>query len=165
MLPVPVRPTFLQPNTYTSKHIPSLPSCVTQSLDILQAALRIYLGTPHHITQVNMSTVITASSEGPVHCQAGGIPLDHVSPSAAQSTLSQLVQELTVLRDLLHVPHISAEISHRLHDPARLPDKETAALAAQAVDLLHETERILQPSHLILADHFLGTHVYLCWMR
>ena len=41
-------------------------------------------------------------------------------------------------------------------DPHALPDKKMTALASQAIDLLHETEQLLTPSNLILADHFFG---------
>lgn len=43
-----------------------------------------------------------------------------------------------------------------LHDPDCLPDSALHAKAALAVDLLHETQQLLEPSTLVLADHFLG---------
>lgn len=54
--------------------------------------------------------------------------------------------------------HLSHELKAALHDNSRLPDKKTARLAADAVDLLNETALLLEPGPLVLADHFLGKH-------
>lgn len=48
------------------------------------------------------------------------------------------------------------EVMAALHDHDRLPDKQLSTLAAKAVDLLHRTEQLLEPSSFVLADHFLG---------
>ncbi|KAK8157443.1 O-methyltransferase-domain-containing protein [Phyllosticta citrichinensis] len=37
-----------------------------------------------------------------------------------------------------------------------LPDPELTKLANKSIDLLHEIEQMLEPGHLVLADHFLG---------
>ncbi|KAL4886431.1 S-adenosyl-L-methionine-dependent methyltransferase [Aspergillus karnatakaensis] len=42
------------------------------------------------------------------------------------------------------------------HDEGKLPDAALSDLAARTVDLLHEAEQLLEPSSLVLADHFLG---------
>ncbi|KAJ8069766.1 hypothetical protein OCU04_000184 [Sclerotinia nivalis] len=42
------------------------------------------------------------------------------------------------------------------HNKNQLPDKRIAGLAKTAVNLLHETEQLLEPGSLVLADHFLG---------
>jgi len=76
--------------------------------------------------------------------------------------LKRQVVELDRLRDTLKEPTLNAELMKALHDTTCLPDKDTAQLAAQAIDLLHETAQILQPGHLILADHFLGTALSTC---
>ena len=49
-----------------------------------------------------------------------------------------------------------SELIAELHDYSRLPDKRLYQLANKAVDLLHETEQLLEPGPLVLADHFLG---------
>jgi gliotoxin/aspirochlorine biosynthesis O-methyltransferase len=49
-------------------------------------------------------------------------------------------------------------LKNSLHDPKKLPDKKIADLASQAINLLHETEQILEPGPLVLADHFLGNN-------
>lgn len=43
-----------------------------------------------------------------------------------------------------------------LHDYDRLPDHRRSQLAAEATDLLHRTQKLLDPGTLVLADHFLG---------
>ncbi|KAF2179237.1 putative O-methyltransferase [Zopfia rhizophila CBS 207.26] len=43
-----------------------------------------------------------------------------------------------------------------LHDTHNLPDQKTEKLASQALDLLSEVRLLLEPGHLVLADHFLG---------
>lgn len=48
------------------------------------------------------------------------------------------------------------ELLAALHDHEKLPDKQLASLANKTIDLLHETEQLLEPGSLVLADHFLG---------
>ena len=43
-----------------------------------------------------------------------------------------------------------------LHDYEKLPDKNIYHLANKAINLLHETEQLLEPGPLVLADQFLG---------
>ena len=62
-----------------------------------------------------------------------------------------------MLKSRLNEPGLQAEMSHRLHDSEKLPDKKIVPLAAKAVDVLHDIEQMLQPAQLVLADHFLGT--------
>ena len=47
------------------------------------------------------------------------------------------------------------QLNQCLHSSDKLPDKKIASLASQAIDLLHETEQLLEHGPL---DHFLGTH-------
>ena len=75
---------------------------------------------------------------------------------AVESTLSKLIESLTILHGQLQEPQLQKAINDRLHDPSNLPDVTVAPLAAQAVDLLHNVEQMLQPAQLVLADHFLG---------
>lgn len=55
--------------------------------------------------------------------------------------------------------HIQRELQEALHNHGEnsLPRAEIAALANKSIDLLHEIEQLLEPAHLVLADHFLGT--------
>ena len=48
------------------------------------------------------------------------------------------------------------QLNQFLHDSRKLPEKKIANLASQAIDILHETQQLLEPSSLVLADHFLG---------
>jgi hypothetical protein len=43
-----------------------------------------------------------------------------------------------------------------LHDDGGLPDKKLYSAAAEALDCLSEVQLLLEPGHLVLADHFLG---------
>ncbi|KAI1778790.1 S-adenosyl-L-methionine-dependent methyltransferase [Hypoxylon cercidicola] len=43
-----------------------------------------------------------------------------------------------------------------LHDTEKLPDRKLSSLASETLDLLSEIRLLLEPGHLILADHFLG---------
>ncbi|OTA66127.1 S-adenosyl-L-methionine-dependent methyltransferase [Hypoxylon sp. EC38] len=47
-------------------------------------------------------------------------------------------------------------IQSRLHNEDKLPDAKCSSLAANAIDLLHRAQLILEPRSTILADHFLG---------
>jgi len=48
-----------------------------------------------------------------------------------------------------------------LHDPVNLPDATCYDLAADAIDVLHEAQQLIEPRASILADHFLGMLVLL----
>lgn len=47
-------------------------------------------------------------------------------------------------------------LSADLHNTDQFPDKKVSLLANEALDLLSEIRLLLEPGHLILADHFLG---------
>jgi gliotoxin/aspirochlorine biosynthesis O-methyltransferase len=70
-----------------------------------------------------------------------------------------LVQLINCLQTSLQALQgdLHGELTAALHDNPRLPDKRLVKLAGNAIDLLHETELLLEPGPLILADHFLGT--------
>ena len=76
---------------------------------------------------------------------------------AAVDTLSALIEDLKVSLKTLNSDAVRTDLMAALHDTKQLPDKKMAGLAAEAVDLLGELDLLLQPGHLILADHFLGT--------
>lgn len=72
------------------------------------------------------------------------------------TVLSALQQTLRASLEGLKSPRIAAQLQVALHDDKHLPDKTIASLASDTVDLLSEVEKLLQPAHLVLADHFLG---------
>jgi gliotoxin/aspirochlorine biosynthesis O-methyltransferase len=43
-----------------------------------------------------------------------------------------------------------------LHATEKLPDQRVLSMALEALDLLSEVRLLLEPGHLVLADHFLG---------
>ncbi|KAJ4357161.1 uncharacterized protein N0V89_001736 [Didymosphaeria variabile] len=47
-------------------------------------------------------------------------------------------------------------LQESLHNTEALPNKTTLALAGQTLDLVAEVQHLLEPGHLILADHYLG---------
>ncbi|PGH15387.1 hypothetical protein AJ80_05571 [Polytolypa hystricis UAMH7299] len=53
---------------------------------------------------------------------------------------------------------LQGELTSRLHnhDQGKLPEKELEKLATESINLLHSIEQMLEPGHLVLADHFLG---------
>jgi hypothetical protein len=84
--------------------------------------------------------------------------ITHDGEVSLQSILQQHLAEVTRLRDTLKEPAVNAVLMEELHNTAStsLPNKDASSLAAQTIDVLHETIQLLQPGHLILADHFLG---------
>ncbi|MCJ1380193.1 hypothetical protein MMC17_003296 [Xylographa soralifera] len=72
-----------------------------------------------------------------------------------ENTLTHLIDSLQSSLKLLKGKS-NEELVAALHDHNKLPDKHVASLAREAVDLLHETEQLLEPGPLVLADHFLG---------
>jgi hypothetical protein len=76
-----------------------------------------------------------------------------------EATLSILSASLKEATSQLQGP-LNAERLAALHDhrEGKLPDAVLSELAAQTIDLLHQVEQLLEPSSLVLADHFLGMH-------
>ena len=70
-------------------------------------------------------------------------------------TLTHLIDSLQSTLKILK-GDANAQLLAELHDHDKLPSRKLAGLASQAVDLLHETKRLLEPGSLVLADHFLG---------
>lgn len=75
-------------------------------------------------------------------------------------TLETLIQQVESARDIL-LGNGQQELLKALHDDVALPEPEMEALAGKAINLLHETQQLLEPGNLILADHFLGTQTSL----
>jgi hypothetical protein len=82
----------------------------------------------------------------------------HNGEVSLQPILQQHLAEVTRLRDTLKEPAVNAMLMEELHNTAStsLPNKDASSLASQTIDVLHETIQLLQPGHLLLADHFLG---------
>ncbi|GIZ40455.1 hypothetical protein CKM354_000379200 [Cercospora kikuchii] len=75
---------------------------------------------------------------------------------AANVALGDLVLHLRASLKALTAPQTSTQLASGLHDTEKLPDRFLTQQASEAVDLLSELEKLLQPAHLVLADHFLG---------
>lgn len=52
--------------------------------------------------------------------------------------------------------HSGLQNALHYHDESKLPVTSTADLANRSIDLLHQLETLLEPGHLILANHFPG---------
>lgn len=80
------------------------------------------------------------------------------STSNMEEILQSLNGQLGSVRDQLKGRlHEELQASLHNHDKGALPDSRIASVAARSIDLLHQTEQILEPGHLVLADHFLGS--------
>lgn len=74
----------------------------------------------------------------------------------ALSILSASLKEASSqLQGPLNPERLAALHDHR---EGKLPDAALSELAAQTIDLLHQVEQLLEPSSLVLADHFLGVY-------
>lgn len=74
-------------------------------------------------------------------------------------TLTHLIETLgSTLKLLKGDAHDELQSMLHGHNKNQLPDKRIAGLAKTAVNLLHETEQLLEPGSLVLADHFLGMY-------
>ncbi|KAL9084062.1 MAG: hypothetical protein Q9165_008263 [Trypethelium subeluteriae] len=77
-----------------------------------------------------------------------------------EETLRTLVDSLDVALGLLKGDSdVHAQLLAKLHSQKELPDREISALAYKAIDRLHETEQLLEPGPLVLADHFLAVEL------
>ncbi|GIJ86443.1 hypothetical protein Asppvi_005332 [Aspergillus pseudoviridinutans] len=74
-----------------------------------------------------------------------------------EATLSVLCSSLQEITTQLSGP-LHSEVQASLHDHSEgnLPDAKLGQLAARTIDLLHQVEQLLEPSSVVLADHFLG---------
>ncbi|KAI0455778.1 S-adenosyl-L-methionine-dependent methyltransferase [Xylaria acuta] len=72
-----------------------------------------------------------------------------------ESVLQHLIDSLKSASHRLN-GDLNQALNAALHDDTKLPDRKTCLLAAQALDLLSEIRLLLEPGHLILADHFMG---------
>ncbi|KAF7128642.1 hypothetical protein CNMCM5793_003493 [Aspergillus hiratsukae] len=74
-----------------------------------------------------------------------------------EATLSVICSSLQEVATQLSGP-LHPELLTSLHDhrEGKLPDAKLGQLAARTIDLLHQVEQLLEPSSVVLADHFLG---------
>ncbi|KAL3422106.1 o-methyltransferase [Phlyctema vagabunda] len=79
-----------------------------------------------------------------------------MAENGVEAVLEQLVFSLKSSLHLLTADKTRAHLDATLHNDAKLPEKRIAAMASETIDLLHQVEQLLEPAHLVLADHFLG---------
>lgn len=74
------------------------------------------------------------------------------------SSLSRILFDLnkSLQVNLKNIKSLGNKLDETLHHEVQLPDLEVLGKAAEAVDLLHQIQVLLDPKGLILADHFLG---------
>src|SRR5437667_7084203 len=77
----------------------------------------------------------------------------------AQQILEKLVSDLSSSLSALRDPAIQSQLQEALHNDKKLPDKNMTPVASEVVDMLHQIDRLLEPAHLVLADHFLGSYI------
>ena len=84
-------------------------------------------------------------------------PESEVTPTQElQSVLNVLKLSLKFCLNALKTGDTKEGLQKALHDDQSLPDKKSVASASETINLLHEVEQLLEPGHLVLADHFLG---------
>lgn len=76
---------------------------------------------------------------------------------APHDILQKLVLDLKTSLAALKEEPTRSQLQDALHDDKRLPDRDTLVQSSEAIDLLHQVGQLLEPAHLVLADHFLGT--------
>lgn len=79
-----------------------------------------------------------------------------------EDTLITLNQHLGKALEVLKSEDVKQELHKSLHnhDEGVLPSASATALANKIIDRLHEIEQLLEPGHLVLADHFLGMQCF-----
>jgi len=73
-----------------------------------------------------------------------------------QLALRECITHVQATLQKLREEKNATALNWALHHDVELPDRETEALASKAVSVLNDAQHLLQPGHLILADHFLG---------
>lgn len=76
---------------------------------------------------------------------------------APHDILEKLVLDLKTSLEALKEESTWSQLQDALHDDKTLPDKTILMQSSEAIDLLHQIGQLLEPAHLVLADHFLGT--------
>lgn len=83
-------------------------------------------------------------------------PFGQSGDGSLAAELTHLQATLRASLETLKSAKVAPELQAALHDDKNLPDKALARLASDTIDLLSQLEQLLQPAHLVLADHFLG---------
>jgi hypothetical protein len=75
-----------------------------------------------------------------------------------EETLTSLNLYLEKTLNILNSELVKAELHGALHnhDEGVLPSASAISLANKTTDLFHAIDHLLEPGHLVLADHFLG---------
>ena len=79
-----------------------------------------------------------------------------MAPQTLRHSTARLTSDLKAALASFQDEAVAFELRQALHDDKKLPDKEIAAAASEALNLLGQVEQILEPGHLVLADHFFG---------
>ncbi|GMG45933.1 unnamed protein product [Aspergillus oryzae var. brunneus] len=87
-------------------------------------------------------------------------PLTDAERTALQTSLEALNRQVEATRNILRSNSQKA-LLQTLHTDQELPDPALEALAGKTINLLHETQQLLEPGHLVLADHFLAVELKL----
>lgn len=75
-----------------------------------------------------------------------------------EAVLVKLISSLEVASTQLKT-QTSPSLADALHSTENLPDAALYQLASKALDVLSEVQLLLEPGQLLLADHFMGTHI------
>lgn len=70
--------------------------------------------------------------------------------------LTGLEATLEAFLSALNNEETKTQLQKDLHNDRGLPHKQASSAAARVVDRLGQIQQMLEPAHLILADHFLG---------
>ena len=76
-----------------------------------------------------------------------------------EETFISLNRHLGSVLEFLQSDALEQELKVALHnhDEGALPSLKMAEITSKTIDLLHSIEQLIEPGHLVLADHFLGT--------
>jgi hypothetical protein len=85
-----------------------------------------------------------------------------MSKNDVEALLEQLISSLRSSVQLLTADDTQTYLDTTLHNDTILPEKKLATMASETIDLLHQVEQLLEPGHLVLADHFLGEAYGIC---
>jgi len=75
-----------------------------------------------------------------------------------EETLTYLNGYLQAVLQRLNGDEVRDQLQAALHNHEEgvLPSPRMTEITTKTIDLLHNIEQILEPGHLVLADHFLG---------
>jgi gliotoxin/aspirochlorine biosynthesis O-methyltransferase len=82
--------------------------------------------------------------------------MDANGVASIEGLLEHLISSLNDSLGALKTGATRAHLDAVLHNDTKLPEKKIATMASEAINLLHQIGQLLEPGHLVLADHFLG---------